>query len=249
MYRLLGTLCIASLLTLSVTTTSFAYESPRKYGIQMGGGFGIYDMGDITLATDYLSARRAGNTTTTGDAGFMGNLALIYRPARHQMWEIGFNPLFDVENLVENSAGDSLTTGQILMHANEFYAKATVVTYPSERLNLNFGVGLAYYNCEMQVQDEFSSRFYYDAVGRAFGLIGSVGLELGLAERVGLYLGAGGRWANVTNFSHESSAGVRSSVPVLGGSRPWEVNLSGGYGQLGLRFYFDKVTPPIDFSR
>ena len=46
-----------------------------------------------------------------------------------------------------------------------------------------------------------------------------------------------------------SLPGVRSAVSVLGGSRPFEVNLTGGYGQLGLRFYFDKVTKPIDFNR
>lgn len=247
MNRLMGLLCIATLLTLSVSTSSFAYEGPRKYGVQLGGGFGIYDMGDVTLGTDYLLGLRPGNTASTADGGPMGNIAIIYRSARHQMWEIGFNPLFDVENLVENSAGDS--SGQIVMHGNEFYAKAVIVTYPAERLNLNFGVGLAYYNTELQVQDDFTRRFYYDAVGRAFGLIGSVGLELGLSERLGLYLGGGGRLANSNNFSYESSPGIRSGVTVLGGSRPMEVNLTGGYGQVGLRMYFDKVTKPIDFSR
>ncbi len=125
-----------------------------------------------------------------------------------------------------------------LMHGNEFYAKAVIVTYPSERLNLNFGVGLAYYNTELQVQDDFTRRFYYDAVGRAFGLIGSLGLELGLSERMGLYLGGGGRLVNSNNFSYESSPGIRSGVTVLGGSRPMEVNLTGGYGQVGLALVF-----------
>ncbi|MBK8130532.1 MAG: hypothetical protein IPK53_17075 [bacterium] len=247
MNRLIGLLSIATLLTLSVTTSSFAYESPRKYGIQMGGGFGVYDMGDISLGTDYLLGLRPGNSASTADGGPMGNFAVIYRPSRHQMWEIGYNPLFDVENLVENSRGDS--SGQILMHANEFYAKAMIVTYPAERLNLNFGLGIGYYNTELQIQDDFTRRFYYDAVGRGWGALGSVGLELGLSERMGLYLGGGGRLVNTTNFTHESSPGVRSAVSVLGGSRPFEVNLTGGYGQLGLRFYFDKVTKPIDFNR
>ncbi len=92
MNRLLGLLCIASLLTLSVSTSSFAYEGPRKYGVQLGGGFGIYDMGDVSLGTDYLLGLRPGNTATTADGGPMGNVAIIYRSARHQMWEIGFNP-------------------------------------------------------------------------------------------------------------------------------------------------------------
>ena len=247
MNRLMGLLCIAVLLTLSVSTASFAYETPRKYGVQFGGGFGVYDMGDVALGTDYLLSTRPGNSATTADAGAMGNFAIIYRPSRHQLWEIGFNPLFDVENVVDNAAGDS--SGQLLMHSNEFYAKAVVVTYPSEKLNLNFGVGLAYYNTELQVQDDFTRRFYYDATGRSFGLIGSLGLEFMLSEQTGIYLGGGGRWTNSNNFTYESSPGVRSGVTVLGGSRPMEVNLSGGYAQLGLRLYFDKVTKPIDFSR
>jgi len=243
----MGLLCIATLLTLSVTTSSFAYESARKYGVQFGGGFGVYDMGDVSLGTDYMLRQRPGNKATTGDAGPMGNIAIVYRTARHQMWEVGFNPLFDVENLVENASGDS--SGQILMHSNEFYLKAIIVTHPSERLNLNFGVGLAYYNTELQVQDDFTRRFYYDAVGRSFGAIGSLGIEFGLSEQTGLILGVGGRLTNSNNFSYESSPGVRSGVTVLGGNRPMEVNLTGGYAQLGLRFYFDQVTKPIDFSR
>lgn len=247
MYRLLGSLCIASLLTLSVTATSFAYDSPRKYGIQLGGGMGLYDMGDVNLGVDYLTDLNAGNTATTSDIGPMGSFALLYRPARHQLWEVGYNAILDVENTVESSRGD--TSGQFLLHANEFYAKAVIVTYPKEALNLNFGVGLAYYNAELQIQDDFTNVFYYDAVGRAFGLIGSVGLELGLSEQLGLYLGGGGRLVNTNNFTYESSPGVRSSVKILGGSRPIEVNMTGGYAQLGLRMYFDKVTKPIDFSR
>jgi hypothetical protein len=247
MNRLMGLLCIAVLLTLSVSTASFAYDSPRKYGVQLGGGFGVYDMGDVSTGTDYMLAQKSGNTATTADAGAMGNIAIIYRSSRHQMWEIGYNPLFDVENTVENSSIDS--SGQILMHSNEFYAKALIVTYPTERLNLNFGVGLAYYNTELQIQDDFTRRYYYDATGRSFGLIGSLGLEFMLSEQTGIYLGGGGRWTNSNNFSYESTPGTRTSVSVLGGSRPMEVNLSGGYAQLGLRLYFDKVTKPIDFSR
>lgn len=77
MNRLIGPCCIATLLTLSVTTSSFTYDSPRKYGIQLGGGFGMYNMGDIDLGTDYLLGLRSGNKATTADGGPMGNMAVI----------------------------------------------------------------------------------------------------------------------------------------------------------------------------
>ncbi|MCC6476876.1 hypothetical protein IT157_07435 [bacterium] len=240
---------MAALLCLSVTQTAQAEDSPNKFGIQLGGGYGIYDMGDVELGVDYLLQNVDGGVATREDGGIMGNLALIYRPGKHQIWEIGYNPLFDVENLVEFKSGDSAATGQLLMHANEFYAKAGVTTDLAKRLQLALGLGVAYYNCEMQIQDEFNGRFYYDAVGRAFGLIGTVGLELGLSKRVGLFLTGGGRWANAANFSYESSPGNRTSVPVLGGTRAMEVNLSGGFAQAGFRFYFDPLTKPVDFTR
>jgi hypothetical protein len=172
-------------------------------------------------------------------------LSFLYRPSRHQLWEVGYNALLDVENTVENDTA----RGQILMHANEFFLKANLVTYPLEKLHLNLGVGLSYYNAELQIQDEFTGRFNYDAVGRGWGLIGSAGLEFMLQEHFGLYLGGGGRVVNTSQFSYESVPGVRTFLPILGASRPMEVNLTGGYANIGLRFYFDQFTRPIDFTR
>jgi hypothetical protein len=248
MHRLFGTILLAGVLLLSATQAGFSYDSPQKYGIQLGGGFGVYDMGDIPNGADYLLSRTVSGSLTEADSGPMGSFALLYRPSRHQMWEIGYNAILDVENKVETSVGDSL--GQLLMHANEFYVKANIVSYPSDKLHLNFGVGLAYYNVEMQVQNAFGGVYAYDAVGRGWGVLGTLGLEYLLKERVGLYLGGGGRLMNASHFSYESVPGVRSVLEVVGGGdRPMEVNLTGAYGQIGLRFYFDKVTKPIDFSR
>lgn len=247
MHRLFGTILLTGILLMSANQAGFSYDSPQKYGLQLGGGFGIYDMGDIPTGTDYMMKQTINGTLTEADAGPAGNFAFLYQSSRHNMWEIGYNALLDVENKVENAAGD--TTGQVLMHANEFYVKANIVTYPSEKLHLNFGLGIAYTNVELQIQDEFSYRFNYDAVGRGWGLLGSVGLELMLKERLGLYLNGGGRLMNAAHFSYESVPGVRTFLPVIGGSRPMEVNLTGGYASLGLRFYFDQFTKPIDFTR
>jgi hypothetical protein len=71
-----------------------------------------------------------------------------------------------------------------------------------------------------------------------------------VTKRVGLILGGGGRVANTNNFSYwDPATGPRKVLKVVGGSRPIEVNLSGAYGQAGLRFYFDPVTKPVDFTR
>jgi hypothetical protein len=245
MHRTFGTLILAGLLLLSVNQAGFSYESPQKYGIQLGGGFGTYDMGDVTLGVETLMSRNSNNVSSEEDSGPMGNIALLFRPSRHQLWEVGFNGLLDVENTVSNAD----TSGQILMHANEFYLKANVVTYPASWLQFDFGVGLSYYNCELQIQDGFNRQYRYDAVGRSWGLLGGANFEVALSKRVGLILGGGGRLTNAANFSYESVPGVRQILNVIGGTRPMEVNLSGAYGNAGLRFYFDKVTKPIDFTK
>jgi len=247
MHRLFGTVIITCALLLSVTQAGFSYDSPQKYGIQLGGGLGIYDMGDITLGTDYMMNENPGSKLSEEDMGPTGNIAFLYRPARHQLWEAGYSAILDVENSVTDAP--DTTRGEILMHGSEFYMKAHIVTYPSEKLHLNFGFGLAYYNVELQIQDEFSGRYNYDAVGRAWGALGSIGIEYLMSDRVGLYLNGGGRLVNAANFSYESVPGVRSSVPVLGGSRQFEVNLTGAQVGLGLRVYFDKITKPIDYTR
>jgi hypothetical protein len=246
MHRVILTVFLAGLFLLPLAQTGYAYDAPNKYGLQLGGGFGIYDMGDVTQGTQYMLNQGPGNTLTEADSGPMGSLALLYRPGKHQLWEFGFNPILGVENLVENPGAD--TTGQILMHANEFYIKANAVAVLASRLHLSLGAGLAYYNVEVQVQNDFNRSYAYDAVARAFGLLGSAGLEVGLTERIGLYLGGGGRLTNATNFSYESTPGVRTFLAVPGGSRPMEVNLSGVFGLVAFRFYFDKVTRPIDFT-
>ena len=247
MHRILGILLVCALVIAAGSNSALAYTSPQKYGVEFRGGFGVYDMGDVTSGAEFMQRERAGNTLTTADSGPMGGLSILYSPTRHSTWEIGYNALFDVENSVESTIPDS--SGSIIMHANEFYAKAHLVPTIGDRIRLNLGVGFSYYNVELQVQDDFARRYNYDAVGRAFGLLGSAGIEFLLTQRLGLNLQGGARLANASNFSYEPTTGVRTGLNVIGGNRPIEVNISGVYGSVGLRLYFDKVFPPVDFSR
>ena len=249
MHRFLGILLVCALVIAAGSSTAFAYSGPQQYGVELRGGFGQYDMGDVSQGADFMKRESNNGTLTTADSGPLGGVSLMYRPLRHAMWEIGYNALLDVENKVESTSGDSAMNGSILMHANEFFVKANLVPTIGDRLSLNLGVGLSYYNCELQIQDDYSRRYVYDAVGRAWGLLGSAGLEFLLTDRLGLNLQGGGRIANAANFSYEPSAGVRTGVTTIGGSRPIEVNLSGLYGMVGFRVYFDKVIQPVDFTR
>jgi hypothetical protein len=229
------------------SNTASAYSGPNTYGIEMRGGFGVYDMGDVPQVVGYMNRTGVATTTTNADNGPMGGFSLLFRPARHQLWEVGFNAILDVESTVDSAIPD--TNGSVLMHANEFFLKANVVPWIGDRLSANLGLGLSYYNVELQIQDDFNRRYVYDADGRAWGLLATAGLEYFLADRLGLSVQGGVRVANATYFSYESN-GVRSGLNVSPSNpRPAEVNLTGAYGSVGLRFYFDKVFPPIDFGR
>jgi hypothetical protein len=252
MHRFLGTVIICCALALALgSSTALAYDSPQKYGVEVRGGFGQYDMGDVTPGIENLQRNLTVNhipsSLSEKDTGPLGGFSLLFRPSKHAMWEIGFNALTDVENKVTSIPDTS--SGQILMHANEFFVKGTLVATVTDRVHLDFGAGLSYYNAELQIQDNYGRRYNYDAVGRAFGLIGTIGMEYLVSNRVGLILQGGGRLANTSNFSYESSTGVRSGLGVINGTRGMEVNLSGAFGAAGLRFYFDKVTQPVDFTR
>ncbi len=247
MPRLFGILLVCALVIAAGSNTALAYSGPQQYGLELRGGFGLYDMGDVSQGASYIEEARPGNSLTTADSGPIGGLSLLYRPAKHQLWELGYNALLDVENSIESTIPDS--NGSILMHANEFFLKAHVVPTIGDRIHLNLGVGLSYYNVELQIQDDFHHSYTYDAVGRSWGLLGSVGLEFLLTERLGLNLQGGGRVMNANYFSFEDSPGHRDILNIPGGTRPMEVNLSGMYGSVGLRFYFDKVLKPVDFTR
>ncbi len=257
MLRLFGTVLICSIAVLLLGSSSaFAWDSPQKYGVEIRGGFGKYDMGDVKPGIESLNSairkKYGANASTLNekDNGPMGGFSFLYRPSKHTMWEVGFNALMDVENKAEQRSGTDTTSGQILTHANEFFVKGNVVATITDYLHLDFGGGVSYYNAELQVQDRLNSNYVYDAVGRAFGLVGGVNAELLVTKHMGVVLGGGGRIANANNFSYwDASTNQRKYLKVVGGSRPIEVNLSGAYGQAGLRFYFDPVTKPVDFTR
>jgi hypothetical protein len=255
MLRLFGTLliCFAIFLPLG-SSTAFAWESPQQYGVEVRGGFGQYDMGDVTSGIESLQKNmmKKGISTTLSekDKGPLAGFSFLYRPTKHTMWEVGFNALLDVENKSDQKFGTDTTSGQILMHANEFFLKGTVVATVTDYLHVDFGGGVSYYNAEIQLQDRLSPSYVYDAVGRAFGLIGGIDAELLVNKRVGVFVMGGGRIANANHFSYwDAQTNQRLYLTVVNGTRPIEVNLSGAYATAGLRFYFDKVTKPVDFTR
>jgi hypothetical protein len=250
--------CAALILILG-SGTALAFESPLKYGVELRGGFGQYDLSDVRTGVENMHAtlNKAHIDNTLNKSDFLGRpagpaagLSFLYRPSKHTMWEVGYNALLEVTNTVD--APDT-ASGEILMHASEFFLKGYLVGTPSEHLHLNLGAGVAYYNANLQIQDNYRRHYYYDATGRAFGLIASAGVELLPLPRFGIVLQGGARVANTQSYSYEVSPGTRTNLPIIGAtsssSRTMEVNLSGVYGLLGLRLYFDKVTRPVDYSR
>jgi hypothetical protein len=252
MHRLFGTglMFLALVIVAMGSNTAFASDSPQKYGVEIRGGFDMYDMGDVKPGIEsYQSTLKAAhipNSLTEKDNGPAAGISFLFRPSRHTMWEVGYNALMDVENKLD--APDS-ASAQILMHANEFYLKGHLIATITDRIQASFGGGISYYNAELQIQNNHTRVFNYDADGRAFGLVGSVGLEFLLTNRLGLNLQGGGRVANATHFSYRDQTDSRTELSAVGGGRPMEVNLSGAFVTLGLRFYFDPVTGTMDFTR
>lgn len=253
MHRFIGTIGVcAALILILGSSAALAFESPLKYGVEVRGGFGMYDMSDISTGIETMSNALNDdgipNTLNQSDVGPAAGLSFLYRPSKHSMWEVGYNALLEVTNSVDADTA----SGEILMHAGEFFVKGYLVATPADYLHLNFGAGLAYYSANLQIQDNHGQRYNYDATGRALGLVGSAGIEILPVPRFGIVLQGGGRMANTQSYAWEESPGTRSNLRIIGGGqtgRTMEVNLSGVYGLLGLRFYFDKVTRPVDYSR
>jgi hypothetical protein len=253
MLRFFGTLlAVLVVVAAAGSSSALAYDSPQTYGVEIRGGFNTYDMGDVpsglkSLQTN-LNSVGIRNTVNEKDNGPSGGFSFLFKPSKHSMWEAGFNALMDVESTVDTQPDTA--SGQILMHANEFFVKGHLVVPLLSVLNLNVGGGVSYYNTELQIQDNQQRKYYFDAVGRGWGIVGSAGLEFLISQRVGLLLQGGGRLVNTSQFSYEPKPGdFRTYLPVPGGQRGIEVNLSGAYANLGLRFYFDRVTKPVDFTR
>lgn len=254
MHRFIGTVGVcAALMLILGSSTALAFDSPLKYGLELRGGFGMYDLSDVRTGIENMQATLNAvpikNTLNKSDAGPAAGLSFLYRPSKHTLWEVGYNALLEVTNSVD--APDS-AAGEILMHGDEFFFKGYLVGTPKEWLHLNLGAGLAYYHANLQIQDNHRQRYNYDATGRAFGLVASGGVEILPLPRFGVVLQGGARVANTQHYTYEVSPGNRGNLPIIGGSsgaRTMEVNLSGVYGLLGLRFYFDKVTRPVDYSR
>jgi hypothetical protein len=252
MHRLFGTglILLALVFVAMGSNTALASDSPQKYGVEVRGGFGMYDMGDVKPGIEsYQGTLRAAHIPSTlneKDNGPAAGFSFLYRASRHTMWEVGYNALMDVNNKLD--APDS-ASAQILMHSSEFFFKGHIVATLTNRIQASIGGGISYYNAELQVQNNHTRAYYFDADGRAFGLVGSVGLECLLTKRLGLSLQGGGRVANATHFSYRDQTDMRTELSAVGGGRPMEVNLSGAYATLGLRFYFDPVTGTMDFTR
>ncbi|MBM3324495.1 MAG: hypothetical protein FJY66_02375 [Calditrichaeota bacterium] len=222
--------------------TVWAYDDARKYGMELRGGFSLYQVSDTRDVLDYYGSS-SGAKVTESYSGPSGGFSLLWRQEKYFQWNIGYNALLDFES--EAKWND--TTLTLSGRATEIFALGNFVFPVFKSVRLYAGGGVTYLVAKQDILWQPGNSIF-DGTGRALGVIANGSVEIFLGRRLGLNLGGGYRVANVTEMTDVDYSGARSKVVHPLANRAWEADFSGPYMVTGLRIYFDPVTKPIDFG-
>jgi hypothetical protein len=239
---IVGVLTLFVLLLCLKSNPAQAQDDLRKYGIELRGGFSLYQISDTRDVIDYYESKPSA-AVTQNYAGPSGGFSLLWRQEKHFQWCIGYNSLLNFES----DASWNDTTLTLSSRASEFFVLGNLVFLPIENLRTYIGGGVNFLAAKQDIR-WVPGNSVFDGSGRTFGFLVNGAMELFLGQRVGLCLTGGYRMANVTKMKDVDFSGVSANLAHPLVNRAWEADFSGPFATVGLRIYFDPPAKHIDFS-
>ena len=264
MRKTVGMLALFLTFTLILPGLSSAEENhPRKYAIDFNLGGGYHMMQDIN---DYIPADFTGYSPNKINIGTQLGIGICYRYLEDFGYQIGYNALaagvpvaydqkYEVTATFPGAAYESWAEQTV--SGWEFYALA--VWYKSMGSSeLSFGVGPAIYGAKLDrsidiVRDASGSHLtggsFYNAEGKALGLILALGFEFPIGANTGLLIQGGGRFANVGKLMYDDPSAQKFDQLVYlnpGTGAPLGVDFSGGFLKFTFRAYFKPDSKWLD---
>jgi hypothetical protein len=250
MRKLVGALVVVATLLWSLPSVGLAAELPHKYGLELQLGGGMHLLTDVN---DYLPAANFAGITPAEElmVGAQFGIGMLYRQEPAFGWQFGYNRfanLIDQKFRITNAPTFPESWAEQTLSGGELYGLATWY-WPWNDMELSFGIGPAIYSATMDrsvdiAQDggsHITSGSFSDATGKAFGGLGTFGLEIPLKEMVGLNIQVGGRFAKIGKIAYEDPNNAGNDIPVYLNSASGAylpVDFTGGFVKISLRGYF-----------
>ncbi|MCX6641030.1 MAG: outer membrane beta-barrel protein [bacterium] len=255
MRKIQGLAALALICLLSIGSTAWAGDFPHQYGIELRGGYGIYldNTDPNNFAKDFFGTSGYTQKEYNKSQGALGGgISVLYKTEEYFAFHVGLNVLSsDSATAIAVNNANQAQYGRIFTSAVELFVTANYYWNISDRLNLQFGAGPAFYLASLDREstagaDALYGDSFYGAHGRSFGVLGTVGAELFLSDAIALRLGGGFRYAAVSRFKFFREIQDANGTHKEGEIAYWpesyntfETNYSGPFAEVGLRIYFE----------
>jgi hypothetical protein len=265
MRALISLVCITLILIICTTTLALAGDIPHQYGIELRGGYGLYlnniDPDTYVEKFQGLTANGYSQKEFTESSGALsGGISLLYKSEEYLGWHIGLNVIgTDSATALATSAQypNQDQQGRVYYNATELFMMVHYYWNLSPRFNFQFGAGPAFYFASLDLEalgaEQQYGESFYGAHGRNFGFRGSIGAEFFLSNVIALNASGGLRWAPIDRFKYfiEVQSGLEGEANIdykkaqiaywPNSYDTFEIDLTGVFLEVGLRFYFDPL--------
>ncbi|HHE46785.1 MAG TPA: hypothetical protein ENL08_03660 [Bacteroidetes bacterium] len=266
MRKTVGVIALISTLFLALPAVSTAADAhPKKYGVELQLGGGVYMMEDVN---DFIPADFIYEEPDKINIGSQFGVGIIYRHMENFGWQIGFNRLaagvpvvfehkYEVRAYLGTASEESWMEQTVSGY--EVYFMATWYK-PTKAGEWMLGVGPALYKAVLDrsidiVRDSgpspshLTGGSFTDAKGKALGLILTLGYELPMGSSTSLVFQGGGRLAQVGKLTYDDPNALEGKQTVYKNAATGStmaVDFTGAFAKVTFRAYFK---PSIDWRQ
>jgi len=214
----------------------------HQYGLEFRGGLALfmYMEDPVNLAKQYSS-----DLSEEMDFAPDFGLSLLYKSRNDFVWNIGYNHLFSARTSFTTASGGEYEEAAA---ADEIFVLPSYIFMPNSFINLSIGLGpsIILANLDRTGPSTLGSlSSFYGAYGRNLGFLALANLEVGVFSNLSLKIGGGYRNAFVNDIvfienvdGEETSRRVVWTNKGVETTRPYELDFSGVFAEVGFRCYF-----------